>query len=309
VDIDAGLIVIDSGPAFLDAGLKSNNEEDIRRMLRPLGALAERRELLVVVLAHLNKGQGSAGHRVMGGAAWRNAPRLLLMVGVPDQQHPSETDQRMIAVEKSNLGRYPDAVGFRLVTFAENEDLADVEWGEEHRNVTAADLVTSAADPEERSAINEATDWLSDALANGPKNANELYPTARKDGIVDRTLRRASTRLGVVRAKAGFGGGWEWSLPEGDSAPLRVVTLAPSGEKQAENPITVEGDTKGTTQTRLATSVPFDGQAVFRANSPQVDKSDGGKEALSPSAPDADDWRLELPPDIDPDHRQTGGES
>jgi len=268
-DVDAGLVVIDSGPAFMDANLKSNTEEDIRRMLRPLATLAERRELLVVVLAHLNKGQGPASQRVMGGAAWRNAPRLLLLIGVPDQQHPGETDERMIAVDKTNLGRYPDAVSFRLVTFLENPDLADVHWGEEHRNVTSGDLVTAAADPEERSAINEATDWLSDALAHGPKPAAELQAAARKDGIADRTLRRASARLGVIKAKAGFRSGWEWSLPEGASHPPSVVSLATFAEKRAENRITAEGDRKAANPAALAPSGPFDGQALSGADFPE----------------------------------------
>jgi putative DNA primase/helicase len=206
-DINAGMVVIDSGPAFMDRRLKTNDEADIRRMLRPLAALAERRGLLVVVLCHINKGQGSPGQRIMGGAAWRNAPRLVLMAGVPDQQHPSETDQRMLVVEKSNLGRFPAAVGFRLATFADNPDLADVAWGQEHQHVTAGDLVTSAADPEKRHALDEAVDWLSEALGNGSKPASELLTMAREDGIAERTLRRASKRLGVTPAKSGFNGG------------------------------------------------------------------------------------------------------
>jgi len=263
VEINAGMVVIDSGPAFMDKGLKPNDEADIRRMLRPLAALAERRELLVVVLAHLNKGQASAGHRVMGGAAWRNAPRLVLMIGVPDQQHPGETDQRMIVVEKSNLGKYPDAVSFRLATFDENPDLADVQWGQEHSDVSAADLVTAAADPKEHSRLNEATDWLTEALANGPKPAAELLAAARSDGIAERTLRRSSKRLGVNTRKASLGGGWEWSLPEVAKTTPTVPDVATFGAEEAENPMPTEGDTKGPTSQPLAASGRFDEQAVF----------------------------------------------
>jgi hypothetical protein len=150
--IDAGLVVIDSGPAFMDAGLKSNSEEDIRRMLRPLQTLAERCELPVIVIAHLNKGQGSGGNRIMGGKAWRNAPRVVLMVGTPDRLHPSETSQRILVGEKSNLGRVPVALGFSLVEFHHHPDLADVAWGDLDESVRAADVLAAPDSPDERGA-------------------------------------------------------------------------------------------------------------------------------------------------------------
>jgi len=273
-EIDAALVVIDTGPAFIDPGLKSNNEEDIRRMLRPLRGLAERLGLLVVVLAHFNKGNGSAGQRIMGGAAWRNAPRLLLMVGVADQKHPSETSERMLVVEKTNLGKYPPAVGFTLVAFHEHADLADIHWGDEHQGVTAQDLVTAAPDVDERNASEWARDWLDAELPPGTtRDAGELLKAAEKQGIKQHTLRRASKALRVHPSKAGMEGGWTWSRPDAEAKMPSPRDVSSSEPEPPENRMATEGDTKVTT----SSSGIFDGVADLGLFSPEGDERKGSR--------------------------------
>ena len=107
---DAGLVIIDVGPAFLGQRLKSISEEDIRRFFAPLRAIAERLRVVVVVVAHLNKNTtAGAQQRIMGGVAWRNAARQVLIVGPPPGQDPRETGERLVAVEKNNYTPGPFA--------------------------------------------------------------------------------------------------------------------------------------------------------------------------------------------------------
>jgi RecA-family ATPase len=47
VKVRAGILIIDSGPAFLDTGLSSIAEEHIRQFMRPLARMAERLDLVV----------------------------------------------------------------------------------------------------------------------------------------------------------------------------------------------------------------------------------------------------------------------
>lgn len=216
VQAGAGMVVIDSGPAFMDKGLKVNDENDVRKMLRPLMAMAERNTALVLLLAHMNKGSGTPGQRVMGGSAWRNAPRLVMMVGVPDKQHPSDTNDRIVLVEKTNLGRFPDAVGFQIVPFCDEPDLADIHWTGEVGGVSPADIIQGAVDKEERSAVEEAMAWLSEELSEGPMESKDVFKRANIQKISDATLKRAKSRLGIEPKKVGFGsfGRWEWELPK-----------------------------------------------------------------------------------------------
>jgi hypothetical protein len=77
-------------------------------------------------------------------------------------------------------------------------------------------LLATRGDPEERSAVDEAALWLEDLLCGLPVAATEVQAAARKYGISEKTLRRAKNKLGVQSTKAAFGGGWEWSLRQGE---------------------------------------------------------------------------------------------
>jgi RecA-family ATPase len=128
----AGLVVVDVGPAFLGGRLSSNSDEDIRKFFEPLRAIAERLRAVVIVLVHLNKDvKSSAQHRIMGGAAWRNVARQVLVVGPPPGCDPRESSERMVAVEKNNLAPPPLAAtyAFRLVPDSVEPSWATVEWG------------------------------------------------------------------------------------------------------------------------------------------------------------------------------------
>jgi hypothetical protein len=220
---EAGLVVIDTGPAFMDPGLKSNAEEDIRRVLAPLAGLAERRDLIVLVLAHLNKAMGAgAGHRIMGGAAWRNAPRSVLLVGAHPGHDPRATGDRVVAVEKSNLGVYPPAQAFRLAPSAGEPERAVVAWQGEIVGVSADDLVSPPPDADERSALEDCAERIEEMLSSGPRQAREAEAELRKQ-YSSATIRRARQRAGVTR-EAGtiyqetFRGPHLWRLPESNGA-------------------------------------------------------------------------------------------
>ncbi len=201
--MDAGLLVIDTGPAFMDALLRSNSEEHIRQVLVPLARLAERLDLIALVIAHLNKAVGAgAGQRIMGGAAWRNAPRLVLLVGAPPGQDIHETGDRVVVVEKTNLGVYPPAHAFQISSSAEDPTRAIIEWAQEIDGVRADDLVRPALSDDEAPDREAARDLLHEALADGPRIGKEVEGEGVKRGVRARTLRRAREDLGITR-KAG----------------------------------------------------------------------------------------------------------
>ena len=75
-----------------------------------------------------------------------------------------------------------------------------------------ADLRSS---PEERTALDEAKEFLRDLLSNGSVEAKGVQREAKAAGIADATLRRAKKALCIRVDKQGFEGGWAWVLPEG----------------------------------------------------------------------------------------------
>lgn len=219
---DVGLIIVDTGPSFMDADLSSNKEEGIRRFMEPLNRIAQKHRLVPLVLAHLNKASGAdSGHRLMGGAAWRNVPRVVLILGAPPGEDPRESRARILAVEKSNLGVYPNAVGLDLIPNPEDESHVAVRWGKEIAGVRAGDLVGRPPDSEERNAIDDAKEWLRGILANGPRASKEVITEAADADITRTTLHRARTVLKCTSERVGFGRGSTvlWSLPSIDSNP------------------------------------------------------------------------------------------
>jgi hypothetical protein len=210
---NAGLLIIDSGPAFLDSGLSGNDEPHIRQLLRPLARMAERLDLIVLVLVHLNKKTGTqASVRVMGGAAWRNAARLVLFLGAPAGIAARDTLERLLMVEKSNLGRTPPAQTLRIKPFEDDpDDVAGIEWGDEAE--VDIDVVLGPLD-RKAPKLEQAKDFLRGALLLGPRPIQEVIDEGLAEGLTKDAIERARKSLHIKGSKPdGMGGQRTWALP------------------------------------------------------------------------------------------------
>ena len=221
--VDAALVIVDTGPGFLDGGLNSNAEEDIRAFFRALAMIAREHVCAVIVIVHLNEDRTrSARGRVMGGAAWTNVPRSTLILGTPDGEDPQDTSERALAVLKANLiaGKAPDTLGLRLVTSTDDSSVAVVEWTGGRPDVRADDL-TGSVGADERGERDDCAQAIEELLAGGPKPAREVEATLQKAGHAARTIRRARETLGITREagcvyQEGFRGKFLWRLPVTD---------------------------------------------------------------------------------------------
>jgi transposase-like protein len=143
----------------------------------------------------------------------------------PDDPDGEDGNQRVLAVSSSNLAAIAPSCVYRIDTariMGDTEEeittAAMVFVGESA--VGAHDLLGGQPDDDERMAGGEAEHFLEVELADGPRPASEIEAGARRIGIARTTLFRARRALGVESSKAGFKGGWEWSLPEGSTAKV-----------------------------------------------------------------------------------------
>ncbi len=219
VEVGAVLVVIDPLMAVLGHDVNAHRDQDVRRALAPLAALAERKCAAVLVVRHLNKAAGSnALYRGGGSIGIAGAARSVLLVA----RDPDDESRRVLAHVKSNLGPLAPSLGFRLVADASSAAAA-VEWTGP-REVSAGALLAAPPDASERGAIDEACDFLREALAAGARPVREVQAEARAAGVHVATLRRARERLGVRVSKQGMKGGWAWRLPPEDAqAPLKML--------------------------------------------------------------------------------------
>ena len=192
--IGAALIIIDPLMAVLGSA-DAHKDQDIRRVLAQVTALAARVGATVLVVRHLNKANvGSAIYRGGGSIGILAAARVgLLLANEPGKA--SAEGLRILVPTKSNLGRMPPALAFELVTEA---DVARIEWRgtTEH---TADDLLLAAqpTSEEDRTALDQAREWLRSVLADGPLSAVDVKAAAKEAGVSIATVRRA--KVGLVQ--------------------------------------------------------------------------------------------------------------
>jgi hypothetical protein len=204
--VGAKLVIIDPLMAFLSSNSNAHKDQDIRRALAPLARMAERTGAAVVLVRHLNKAPGgNALYRGGGSIGIIGAARSGLLVGID----PEDENVRVLAGQKSNLSPLPESLAYRIMTAVNGA--ARIEYaGKSTANANA--LLRIPQDPEERSALGEAVEFLREELKDGPIMAKELKATASRFDIAPRTLDRAKNTLRVVSQKQGQEG-WVWHLP------------------------------------------------------------------------------------------------
>ncbi|HQR44590.1 MAG TPA: AAA family ATPase [Thermoanaerobaculia bacterium] len=233
----AGLLVIDPLMAYLGGGVNSWRDQDVRRVLAPLSKLAEETGCAVVIVRHLTKGGGAnAVYRGGGSIGITGAARSALLVA----KDPKDEARRIIACSKSNLAAIPASVAYRIKAAG---DSSRIEF-DGTSDLTADGLLAAAmAEAEDRTARDEAEDFLSDLLGSGPVPTPNVQAESKKAGHSWATVRRAKDRMGIKVEKHGMAGGWAWRLPtegahgvstfEDAHEPSKVLTLierASSGE-------------------------------------------------------------------------------
>ncbi len=199
----ARVLIIDPVSAYLGA-TDSHRDAEVRGLLAPLAALAERTSVAILGVMHLAKsGQRPAIYRAIGSIAFAAAARIALAVA----RDPEREDRRLLVPVKSNLSAPPAALAYALTDGRltwEPEPVADVD--------VDALLNGPPLDREER---READAWLRGMLTDGPVASKSLETSAREAGLAWRTVRRAKDRIGAEAELLGYGrqGKWYWRLP------------------------------------------------------------------------------------------------
>jgi hypothetical protein len=203
------MIVIDPITAYLGA-VNSWKDQEVRRVLAPLAALAEKYDSAVILIRHLNKATKveSVLYRGGGSIGIIGAARS----GLLSAKDPDDPERRLLATYKHNLARGAETLAYRTVPSPDNPAVPIVEWlGSDARS---AEQINAAAGEtyEQKSTRGDARGFLKEVLADGPMPAEDVYADAKKAGITRMTLKRASADLKIVKAKQGFQGAWSWSL-------------------------------------------------------------------------------------------------
>jgi hypothetical protein len=221
------LVIVDPISAYLGK-TDSHKNAEVRTILAPLAKLAADQNVAVAAITHLSKSLGGkALYRAIGSVAFTGAARSVWFVGA-DGADPA---RRLMLPLKNNLAPEPLGLGFRIrsVQTASGISVARVDWEPNAVTTTANEAIAAELEaPRDRSARDEAAEFLRDLLKNGPVPASEVLEGARAANIKEKTLRRAKVEIGVKVGKTGndTGSQWHWRLSDTATRPTEDGQLA-----------------------------------------------------------------------------------
>ena len=214
------LIVVDPIGAYTGRA-DTHKDGEVRAILTPLAALAAKHKCAVLIVMHLNKSSDKTGgnplHRVMGSLGFTGAARSVVLV-TRDRTDAEDTSKRLLLSAKNNLTQDSGGFEFKVRGVRLNDEIetSRVEWGKP-TSVTAVEALGHDDDVENKSAVDDAEDWLRTQLSVGTQKVEDLKKLAKSEEISWASIRRAQKRIGIKPEQRA--GGWDWSLPCEDPAP------------------------------------------------------------------------------------------
>jgi putative DNA primase/helicase len=206
------LIVIDPIMNHLGS-LKGNAEQELRAALTPLGKLAEKFGVAVVLVTHFNKSIGSESIQRVGGAMGMVGAVRIAWTFTEDKD---DGNRKMLPL-KANLSPDTGGLVYKIVpTIVEvngqNVDIGKIEFGNVSHSSVDASLKNDAKNGVSK--LDEAKVWLAEFLSDGtPKQVDEIYPAGDSMGFGKSTLLNAAIKLGCKKLDGDPGGAMPtWQL-------------------------------------------------------------------------------------------------
>jgi putative DNA primase/helicase len=221
------LLIVDPISAYMGSA-DSHVNSDVRSILKALAELAEKHNIAVILISHLNKAGGvRAVYRITGSLAFIAACRTAWLVS----QESEASDERLFTCIKSNVG--PSNRGWKFRRLIDGR----LEWDSSGIEITAQQALDEldrkrTDDEPQRGPLPEKREacvtWLSNRLAAGPV----LTATVMADAVTagypsEHTLRDAKNALGVVSYKPTNPGPNWWKLPISEALAPEQKTLLP----------------------------------------------------------------------------------
>jgi putative DNA primase/helicase len=207
---DVSLVVIDPVTAYM-GDTDSHKNAEVRAVLSQVSEVAAKHGAAVVAVSHLRKSAaGEAMQQITGSLAFVAAARAAYIVA----KDPADPARRLLLPAKNNLGddQTGYAFGIETQTLPGGIPTSRVAWEAQRVTVTADEALAPIDLREDRSAVEDATEFLRGILADAPLSAKQVYREAGDAGHSQASIRRAQKLAGVESYKDGMGGGWLWRL-------------------------------------------------------------------------------------------------
>ena len=191
------LVIVDPIQAFIGKDVDGHRANEMRPVMTHIREIARKYETSILLIEHLNKNIGGKGlYRGLGSIDITAAARSVLMVGAKGD----EPDVKGFAHIKSNCCKKGRPIGFSIGE-------SGLEW-DVNTDLTENEIVGGFVKEgiSGVSKMDEAMDFLSNALRHNGQNSKDILALAAQSNITETTLRRAAKKLGVEIVSSGQGG-------------------------------------------------------------------------------------------------------
>ena len=193
---NAKLFVLDPIQAYIGQNIDMNRANEMRPLLKNLTTIAQKHQVAIVLIGHMNKGKGSkSSYRNLGSIDIPAAARSVLICG----EIKNQEGVRAVAQDKSSLAQRGKPFAFRF-----NDE--GFEWLGEYE-IDADELLDGLKRYTDK---DRAKDFLQRELKNSPTKAKVMYDKGSKLVFSKRTLDQAKAELDVKSFKEGKS--WYWKL-------------------------------------------------------------------------------------------------
>ena len=213
---DCKLLIVDPLSEFMP-GVNFWKDDSLRPALAPLKRLAEQKHIAVILVAHLNKGEGNAKQRLNGAQTLINICRA----GWLFTEHPDDPETYLMLRAKGNgIKRNQNGFAFTLIDEKlfgpDNDGVPRVRWIDEPVSISADEALSrqrvksKSGEPAKLNKFEQTVNWLRQLLLGGAKSPREIRALAAEHlDISPATLDRAKTSLGITKNALNL-----WELPK-----------------------------------------------------------------------------------------------
>jgi len=198
------LLVFDPITEFI-GNIDDHRAAPTRTALAPLAALAEKYDIAILIISHLNKDDAKKLiYRTTGSQSYVNMARAVWAIAEDEDAE----DRRFLMPVKQNLSKKPLALAFSIT------DDQGIVFENEPVKIVADEVFGTEDQRFERSQLEEAKIFLLESVSNGAARANVIFKEAYQAGISERTLRRAKDALNIIsyRELENDKVSWLWKL-------------------------------------------------------------------------------------------------
>lgn len=126
VELGVKLVIVDPILSSMASGRDPNSNVDVRELIDPLNQLAQRLQITIVCIAHINKTVSNARTAVTGSAAWSDATRGTLLFAMEEPDPTADYTDVVFGSTKGNYSKGGVNYTYRLRSHDHTHDSGEV---------------------------------------------------------------------------------------------------------------------------------------------------------------------------------------